>query len=131
MKKFVKVTAVVLVAIMALAMLVACGPASDPDKALAALKKNGYTATKVSTGNYEGLTAVVVGTKGLLSSLLGGEDAQFISIFYFESSKAANAAWEEIKAESDKEKLDDTDWVIAKSGSIIYYGTKQAVKDAK
>lgn len=133
MKKFVKVTAVALVAVMALALLVACGPASDPDKALAALKENGYTATKVSAGSYEGLTAVVTGTKGLLSGLLGGGDVQFITIFYFESSKAANEAWADIQevAGKDSNKKDDSDWVVEKSGSMIYYGTKQAVKDAR
>lgn len=131
MKKLVKVTAVALVAVMALTLLVACGPASNPDKALAALKENGYTATKISAGSYEGLTAVVTGTKGLFSALFGGDDVQFITIFYFESSKAANDAWDAIKAESNKEQLDGSDWVVEKSGSMIYYGTKQAVKDAK
>lgn len=134
MKKFVKVMAVALVAVMVLALLVACGPNSDPDKAVAALKDNGYTATKVSTGSYAGLTAVVTGSKGLLSSILGGEDDfQFIMIYYFESSSAANDAWDAIQGEADKNsnKKNDSDWVVKKSGAMIYFGTKQAAKDAK
>lgn len=133
MKKFAKIAAVVLVAVMALAVLVACAPNSDPDKAVSALKENGYTATKVSAGSYAGLTAVVTGSKGLLSSILGGEDFQFITIYYFESKSAANDAWDAIQGEADKNsnKKDDSDWVVAKSGAMIYFGTKQAVKDAK
>ena len=126
MKKFAKITAVALVAIMALAVLVACGPASDPDKAVAALKENGYTAGKISTGGYEGLEAVVSGTKGLLSGNL-----QTITIYYFKDTASANDAWESIKSDSDKDKKDDSDWVCKKSGKVIYYGTKQAVKDAR
>lgn len=132
MKKFAKVAAVVLVAVMALAVLVACGPNSDPDKAVAALKENGYTAGKVTTGGYEGLEAIVSGTKGLVGSLFGKDEFQTITIYYFESASAANDAWEDIKKDADKDSnKKDEDWVVAKSGKIIYYGTKQAVKDAK
>ena len=135
MKKFAKVAAVVLVAVMVLAVLVACGPASDPDKAVSALKGNGYTAAKLSADGYSfnGLTAVVTGTKGVLSSILGGsDDFQTITIYYFESASAAKDNYEAIesKANSDSNKK-DSDWVIAQSGAMIYYGTKQAVKDAR
>ena len=128
MKKFAKITAVVLVAVMALALLVSCGPAANPDKAVAALKDNGYAAGKVSTGGYNGLEAIVSGSKGLLTG-----DFQTITIYYFESASAANDAWESIQSDSnkDKEKNKDSDWVCKKSGKVIYYGTKQAVKDAR
>ena len=42
MKKFAKVMSVALVAVLALAVLVACAPASNPKKAAEALDKNGY-----------------------------------------------------------------------------------------
>ena len=132
MKKFAKIMAVALVAVMAVAILVACAPASDPDKAVAALKKNGYTAGKVSAGSYEGLEAMVTGTKGALGALLGKDDFQFITIYYFKDSKSANDAWDAIKSESDKSSnKKDSDWVVKKSGKIIYFGTKQAAKDAR
>ena len=134
MKKFAKITAVALVVVMALAVLVACGPAADPDKAVAALKENDYVAAKVTTGGYNGMVAMVTGTKGVLGSLLSGEKQfQTITIYYFESTSAANDAWEKIKSDSDKdkEKNKDSDWVCKKSGKVIYYGTKQAVKDAR
>ena len=132
MKKFVKVMAVALVAVLALAALVACGPASDPDKALAALKKNDYLATKSTTGGFEGLEAVVSGTKGVLGSLLSGENQfQTITIYYFKDAASANDAWDAIQSLSNKDKDKNSDWVCQKSGKIIYYGTKQAVKDAR
>ena len=127
MKKFAKITAVALIAIMALAVLVACGPASSPDKAEKALKSNDYVVTNVKGSGYTGLTAVVTGTKVSLS------DPQFIMIYYFESASAANDAWESIKSDAEKNsnKKNDSDWVVAKSGKLIYFGTKQAVKDAR
>ena len=118
MKKFAKITAVVLVAVMALALLVACGPASDPDKAKKALEDNGYTVVNLPAGGIAGIKAIVSGTKGLLSG-----NAQTITIYYFNDAESANNAWEEIK--------DKSDWVVAKSGAMIYYGTSQAVKDAR
>ena len=126
MKKFTKVFAVVLVAVMALALLTACGPASDPDRAKAALEKNGYTAIKASTGGFAGLKAIVTGTKGLLSG-----DAQTVTIYYFEDAKAAKDAWEDIKSESDSKGKDKSDWVVGQSGAMIYYGTKDAIKAAR
>ena len=74
MKKFAKITAVALVAVLALAVLVACGPASSPDKAEKALKSNEYVVTNVKGSGYTGLTAVVTGTKVSLT------DPQFIMI---------------------------------------------------
>ena len=126
MKKFAKITAVVLVAVMALALLVACGPASDPDKAKKALEDNGYTVVNLPAGGIAGIKAIVSGTKGLLSG-----NAQTITIYYFNDAESANNAWEEIKDKSDKESKDKSDWVVAKSGAMIYYGTSQAVKDAR
>ena len=46
MKKFAKIMALMLVVAMGVAMLVACAPASNPEKALSALKENGYSAAK-------------------------------------------------------------------------------------
>ena len=46
MKKFVKILSLSLVAVMLLAMLASCAPASDPGKAVEALKAEGYTALR-------------------------------------------------------------------------------------
>ena len=46
MKKFAKIMAVLLVSVMTLAVLVACGYPSDPDKAKEKLENDGYIICK-------------------------------------------------------------------------------------
>ena len=135
MKKFAKITAVALVAVLALAALVACGPASDPKKAEKALKDNGYTVVAVvgadgalvqagldivakAAGLEAGdITATVEATKG----------SETISITYFASASAAKTFWDK-----NKDNITEKEgWVTKRSGSMIYTGTEQAVKDAR
>lgn len=128
MKKFAKVMAVVLVAVMAMAILVACGPASDPDKAVEALKKNEYAAAKdtLLAGTLKllgvgDIKAVVVGTNG----------AESITIVYFDDASAANDAWDKLSDYAEDQKKDSSDWQVKKSGAMIYWGTSAAIKAAK
>ena len=128
MKKFAKVMAVVLVAVMAMAILVACGPASDPDKAVEALKKNEYAAAKdtILAGTLKllgvgDIKAVVVGTNG----------AESITIVYFDDASAANDAWDKLSDYAEDQKKDSSDWQVKKSGAMIYWGTSAAIKAAK
>lgn len=135
MKKFVKIMSVALVAVMCLALLVACGPTpnSDPDKAVESLKKNGYTATKDTIATPAALA--LIGIKGVDCAVTGvkkeNDDVETVTIIYFIDSAAAKAAWEGVKkyAEDDDES-DDSDWSINKSGAMIYYGTSAAIKAA-
>ena len=140
MKKFAKIMAVALVAVMALALLVSCGPASDPDKALAALKGNDYkAATKLTDAISLGLTEAALGSeRGDLVAIVSGsktddnQKLQTVTILYFKDAASASKAWNKAQeyAEGEKDK-DASDWVVAKSGAMIYYGTSQAVKDAR
>ena len=140
MKKYIKVLSIAIVAIMMLSMLVACGPNSNPDKALAALEKNEYKADKdttlvpnmVKVLGIKDVTCVVSGTK--LVEVDGEDKLEHVTIFYFLTADAAEAAWDKLEdyAEDDKEKDDDdADWVYARSGAIIYYGTKAGVAAAR
>ena len=125
MKKFVSIISLVLVAVMLCATLVSCGaPAKDPEDALAALKENGYTAAKF--GEY------VSGSK-LAEDKDGNKKIDHVTIYYFDSKDDATAAMERIQKVANGEKKDsDTDWVDAtQSGNMIYFGNKQAIKDAK
>lgn len=132
MKTFVKVLALSLVAVMMCAVLVSCGgPASDPDKAAKALEDADYIVVKaddkVSLALYE-----TMGVKKLECVITAyNEDEEGIVIFYFEDKAAANDAWETIEEEAKEATKDEEDIVIKKSGKMIYYGTKQAIKDAK
>lgn len=134
MKKTIKITALMLVLVMMAALLVSCGgPNADPEKAKEALEENGYTAVKIdgtlldiSAGyTYKGLDAVVTGVKSLT------EAENSIIIFYFDDAESANDAWEEIEDEYAKDNDDDTNYVIGKSGKLIYAGHKDAVEAAR
>ena len=138
MKNVLRFAAVAMVAIMLCLTLASCGgPNADPDDALAALKENGVTwAAKDNTvlpGVYkllgvDNVECVVSGT-----GKIEGEYAH-VTIIYFEEKDDANDAWEKIQKESEddkKEADEDSEWVCKKSGKMIYYGTKDAVKAAK
>lgn len=131
MKKALKIVAVMLVAVMSLTVLAACGaPNSDPEKALANLKEAGYVATKLPALGIAGAESVVSGTKTEKDDE-GNIVVQHVTIYYFESAEKAEEAWETIKNKSNSDKNDNTDWVIASSGKMIWYGTSAAIKAAK
>ena len=136
MKKFVQFISLALVAVMCVALLASCAPASDPDKAEKALKDAGYTAVvdkkllpagyKVVTG--KDIDAVLTGTK-----TDDNKNVQHVTIVYFANAEDAKTAYESLKDESDKDKknADESDWVFAKSGKMVYWGTKDAIKAAR
>ena len=124
MKKFSSVISLVLVAAMLCVSLVSCGgPAKDPADAKAALEENGYLVVKVDTA--------ILLPDDVEATVLGTTDENYILITYYETSDAAEAAWE--KAQEDAKELEDEyeNIVCKKSGKMIYIGTEQAVKDAK
>ena len=135
MKKFAKIMAVALVAVLALAALVACGPASKPDKAAAALKKNGYAVESVigseSTLKQTALDMIAkaagleAGDITATVTATNGDDG--INITYFKNASVAKSYWE-----ANKDKVVQKEgWVTKLSGSMLYSGTEQAVKDAR
>ena len=129
MKKTIRLVAVAMVAVMLCLSLASCGaPNADPEKAVDALKESGLIAVKVP--NVLGIGDVETTVSGT-----GKIDDEFahITIFYFEDKEDANEAWDGIqdKYEDAKKDNEDADWVCKKSGKMIYYGTKNAVKAAK
>ena len=139
MKKFAKVMVLMLVVVMSLALLVSCAPNSNPDKAVEALKKNGYTGGKDSTvvpalltiAQVKGVDCVVSGTK-TAEDKDGNKKIETVTIVYFTSSDTANDAWEKMQKFSDEQNKDkNSDWTVAKSGAMIYYGTDAAIKAAR
>lgn len=128
MKKFAKIMALMLVVAMGVAMLVACAPASNPEKALSALKKNGYTAGKVNA---------IIGVKGIDCVVSGSNGTEgkegHVTIVYFTSKDAADSAWESVQkyAKSEDKESKDSDWEIKKSGKMIYWGDSNGIKSAR
>ena len=137
MKNILKVAAIAMVTVMLCLTLASCGgPNADPDDALAALKENGISwAAKDSTimpgllklAGVDGIDCVVSGTGKI------DEEYAHVTIIYFEEKDDANDAWEKVQEYADKQKDDEADdnWVCKKSGKMIYYGTKEAIKAAK
>lgn len=128
-----RILALALVTVFMCLTLVSCGgPNSDPEKAEAALKDAGYTA--ILTEHKIDIDGI--GFDGLEYSInaFKGTD-EYLIVYYFEDKDAANDAWDEIKDEVDElkeaAKDEEFDIVIEKSGKMIYYGTKDAIKAAK
>lgn len=137
MKKFARITAVALVAVLALAVLVACGPASDPDKALAALKKHEYTAAKdpvlvpaaLTVLGVKGVDVVISGSKTVKND--NGTKVETVTIVYFTDASAAKEAWSKVEEYGKKQNSDkNSDWTVKQSGAMIYWGTSAAIKAA-
>ncbi len=138
MKKSVRILALALVAVMLCLTLTSCGgPNADPDKALEGLKEGGIKiAAKDTTiipaalklAGIDGVDCVVSGTGKI------DDEYAHLTIIYFEEAKDAKESWEKAQEYADKEKDDeakDSEWVVKKSGKMIYYGTKNAVSAAK
>lgn len=130
-KTIIKIMALTLALVMTCAMLASCGgPASTPEKAEEALKKNDYSVqvldnelTLLAVSAFAGdVEAVVVGAS---KDLKDG-----VTIFYYADAKAANEAWADVKEAMEKDADEETDLVIKKSGKMIYAGTKDAIKAA-
>ena len=136
MKKTIKLLALTLVLVMTVVMLASCGgPNADPDKAVDALEENDYLAGEDKLIIPTALKALgVKGIKSVVTGLGEGEDdsIEAITIIYFDDKDAANDAWEKVEDYANKNKEDGAkDWVVKKSGAMIYYGTPAAVKAAK
>ena len=137
MKKTLKVLAFVLTFVMLALALTSCAPKKDPDKAVDALKAKEYTAVKSDYLGALGLAAL--GIKGVDSVVTGtkvvekGDEkkTESVTVIYFSSKDAASDAWEKVEDYAKEQNKDkDTDWQIKKSGKMIYFGTKTAIKAA-
>lgn len=137
MKNSIKVLAFVLTFVMLALTLVSCAPKSDPDKAKAALEKKEYTVLKTN-GYLDGVASALLGKEKTVDATVsatktvkdkdGNDKTESVVIIYYVSKDAANDAWAEIKKNYEKD--NDSDWAVGKSGKMIWYGTKAAIKAA-
>ena len=138
MKKTLRIFALAMVTVMLCLALVSCtGPNSDPKEALDALKENDYVATKDNTIAPGVLS--LLGIKEVDCVVSGSakidDKIETVTIIYFEEAEDAEAAWEAAQDyaddKKDSEDAEDDDWVCKKSGKMIYFGTKNAIKATK
>lgn len=136
MKKALGILALAMATVVLCLALVSCGgPNADPDDALEALKKNGVNfagkdtiiiPTALKLAGVDGIDSVVSGTGKI------EDEYAHITIIYFDEKEDANDAWKKVEEYADKQKdKEATDWICKKSGKMIYYGTKNAIKAAK
>ena len=145
-KRITLVTSIVVLALVCAMLFAACAPASNPDTAKDNLKKEGYSATVYDgdgliVGTALALAGVENVNKVLVASNYKDNSFEFLTVLYFESSKDANNAVEKAKEHAkDREKEEEKDqkkeegsveWVFGKSGKMIWFGTKAAVKAAR
>ena len=134
MKKALRILALSIVLVTLVAAFASCGaPAKEPADALAALKANEYAAAEdpyiiplaLKILGVPDAKTVISGTK------IADGKTEHITIIYFESSADAKDAWEKVEEYAEENKKDDSDWVVKKSGAMIYFGTSAGVKAAK
>ncbi len=137
--KMTKILSAILCIILLGLALVACAPKKDPEKAKEALKDNGYEI--YDTVDYlAGIASAIMGNKTIETTVTaskeekdadGNSKTEYITIIYYKTPADAKAAWEDAQKDAEKEKAEDnSDWVVARSGRMIYWGTKAAVKAA-
>lgn len=139
MKKFVKITAVVLVAVMSLAMLVACGP--SPDKMKERLESKGYTvevATEQDLKDYADELDVEENQISAVLTAINLEqilDVDAVIVIFFKDAAAVKKAQEDngfVKMQETLDVLGDfIKMTIKISGTTVYIGTEQGIADAK
>ena len=137
MKKIVSVLLACILLVGCVFTLVSCGgPNADPDVALEGLKADGYVAAEdkiiipfaLSALGVKDIDTVISGTK------VDGENdtVDHLTVIYFDDAEAATEAWDIVKEYAEEEKDEgEGEFVINKSGAMIYFGTKAAVAAAK
>ncbi len=139
MKKFAKVMALALIAVLSLAVLVSCGPASDPDKAEAALKENGYAPVHMKGAISTGATALLLGLKGEdvtdIVFAVNADGDGMLAIYCKDSGTAKSVL---SKAQESIKKIEDTLKIkfegesnVQRSGKVLYTGTEAGIKAAR
>lgn len=125
MKKIVSAVLVCVLLVGCVFALASCAPSNNPNKALACLEAEGY---KVVLIDYEHLLP-----DDVEASLTAFKDGKLVlTITYYEEASDAKDAWDEIsKADREAYLESNKDCVYARSGKMIYFGTKEAANAAR
>ena len=125
MKKIISFALVCVMLLGCVFALASCGKSyTTPDEAKAALEEAGYTVYVNESKTYLYANFNNVNKKAY----------DEIHIYYYDSESAAQAAWTVKSAEYEKqvsEQDEEYKYEYAIDGSVIYYGTKEAVKTIK
>ncbi len=143
MKKNLKILAVVLVIVTLATVLASCSakPNADPAAAVKALEQNHY---RILSNDTEALPAAyaaqgvadvtcVVNATKTVTNKKDEQKVEGITILYFKDAAAAKAALDKATELLTVEQQDSfgSKFIVKQSGSLIYAGTKNAIKAAK
>ena len=143
MNKYLRLIALSLILVMAVALLASCGkdgnkeadpvPNKDPDEAEEALEDEDYTVRRsTSSFGYSGLEDAIIAKKTLYYEDTDDEITEEIVILYFDTKDDAKNAYSDFKDlvqslnEGRKTKLK-----YGREGKLLWYGTKKAIKAAQ
>lgn len=125
MKKAVKITSVLIIAVVIAALFTACVPTSY-ERAIENLEEAGYLVTSLTekevvfeytvANEFDGATALIVATNG--------DDG--IILLYFESAKKAKASFELFKKRYVPN--DDEEEPAVRQGKVLYTSSYEALK---
>ena len=126
MKKTLKIFVLMLIAILALTALVACGGdkyPTNPDKAKEALEKDGYEVEEADASDIA-FWAELLGVEAsdITAIFEGWEEStgKIVVLFYFKDSAAADKAWNgEFVQEMVEDAKNEKDFNLEKKGSLI------------
>lgn len=148
MKKYAKLLTLALAAVLTLTLLAACGMSNNPKKKQAALEEKGYEVEAVIGDNdleaqaeLDSMSDEMSLTAGELVALIAATKSNetddvtdFIYIYFFKDGDVANRFWNSNQEQLDdlKDEYKDTaDFRLKKEGSMVYFGTAQAIEDAR
>ena len=140
MKKMIRASALLLLAVLLCGVLAACAPSLDSEKLKTVMTEAGYTVTFGNAeliGRYKeagvDLDEKLIATLSERDATSGKTTVQYVVVYYFPDVDNAEKATELIAADAAAEKSDlHPDWVEPKRfGNIVYYGTVTAVDIAK
>ena len=138
MKKIISLVLVCVMLVGCMFALSSCGaPNSDPAKAKAALEEAGYIAD-ITDDPIEVIVYGAIGIEAIVSGVKVAEDDEdklvdAVTIFYLKDEADVQKAYETLEPYYNKavEQYEDLDMQMGKSGNMIWFGTKAAIKAAK
>lgn len=147
MNRFIKVAALVLIAAFGLFAFTACGLSNNPKKTKEALEEKQYTVETIIGDNdpdaqaeLDSMSDEMSITAGDLVAMLAAYKGEsddmpqdFIYIYYFKDGNVADKFWNSNGQQLDELKQEYKTvegFKVDRAGSVVYFGTEQAIRDA-
>lgn len=128
MKKIAKILSVAMLVVMTALVMTACVPGSA-EKAQKKLEKAGYEVEIYTEADDVGKEMLGFVHEDAVEMLMAGKDNNSVAVVWFDNKDAAKEMYDKTYNELKDEIDEGVDVVVKIKGKVVYYGTKQAVKD--